>query len=277
MALRRLLSEVKRQESQLRQLSNLAARPYRTSPYARGAVHELSSNVRASTLGRSSYFGSLARRVRDNFGSGGTAYLKELNHRNDPEAVIRLFESQPSLHSDESAIAEYVRALVKVDRLDERLSGATSSQVDAEGIGALSAVRNVGKSSKDGILGTASAPIHMVTAEGGNFKEQLWRTVRALGLAFLLISGVGALIEDRGIDDVPMNVMYLSCLEGHQTPIKPEQERKRQRVNTGGSSPSLEPATITHWGEVRAVWPGRARPIWIKLTILHHSSVSQED
>ncbi|KAL8522229.1 hypothetical protein ACS0TY_012390 [Phlomoides rotata] len=39
----------------------------------------------------------------------------------------------------------------------------------------------------------------MVTAEGGHFKEQLWRTVRALGLAFLLISGVGALIEDRGI------------------------------------------------------------------------------
>lgn len=57
----------------------------------------------------------------------------------------------------------------------------------------------MGRSSKDGILGTSSAPIHMVTAEGGHFKEQLWRTVRALGLAFLLISGVGALIEDRGI------------------------------------------------------------------------------
>ncbi|XP_011098599.1 ATP-dependent zinc metalloprotease FTSH 4, mitochondrial-like [Sesamum indicum] len=196
MALRRLLSEVKKQESQLRQLSNLAARPCRTSQYA---VHELSSNVRASTLGGSSYFGSLARRVRDNVGSGGTAYLKELNYQNDPEAVIRLFESQPSLHSNQSAIAEYVKALVKVDRLDERLSGAAGSQVDEEGIGALSALRNVGKSSKDRILGTASAPIHMVTAEGGNFKEQLWRTVRALGLAFLLISGVGALIEDRGI------------------------------------------------------------------------------
>ncbi|KAL0407694.1 UNVERIFIED_CONTAM: ATP-dependent zinc metalloprotease FTSH 4, mitochondrial [Sesamum radiatum] len=158
MALRRLLSEVKRQESQLRQLSNLAARPYRTSPYA---VHELSSNVRASTLGRSSYFGSLARRSRDNDGSGGAAYLKELYHRNDPEAVIRLFESQPSLHSNPSALAEYVKALVKVDRLDESellktlhrgMSGAASSQIDEEGIGALSALRNVGKSSKDGSL-----------------------------------------------------------------------------------------------------------------------------
>ncbi|KAL6544329.1 hypothetical protein OROGR_010826 [Orobanche gracilis] len=38
MALRRLLSEVKRHESQWRLLSNLAAGPHRTSPYARGTV-----------------------------------------------------------------------------------------------------------------------------------------------------------------------------------------------------------------------------------------------
>lgn len=79
------------------------------------------------------------------------------------------------------------------------ISGTAYSQAEEEGIGAFSALRNVGKSSKDGILGTAAAPIHMVTAEGGHFKEQLWRTVRALGMAFLLISGAGALIEDRGI------------------------------------------------------------------------------
>lgn len=39
----------------------------------------------------------------------------------------------------------------------------------------------------------------MVATEGGHFKEQLWRTIRTIALAFLLISGVGALIEDRGI------------------------------------------------------------------------------
>lgn len=71
--------------------------------------------------------------------------------------------------------------------------------MEEESVGALSAFRNVGKSTKDGVLGTASTPIHMVAAEGGHFKEQLWRTIRALGMAFLLISGVGALIEDRGI------------------------------------------------------------------------------
>ena len=49
------------------------------------------------------------------------------------------------------------------------------------------------------VLGTANAPIHMVTTEGGNFKDQLWRTLRTLALAFLLIYRAGALIEDRGI------------------------------------------------------------------------------
>ncbi|KAL8130460.1 hypothetical protein V2J09_019615 [Rumex salicifolius] len=39
----------------------------------------------------------------------------------------------------------------------------------------------------------------MVATEGGHFKEQLWRTFRSIALAFILISGVGALIEDRGI------------------------------------------------------------------------------
>lgn len=57
----------------------------------------------------------------------------------------------------------------------------------------------MGQITKDGVLGTASAPIHMVTAETSNFKEQLWRTFRSIALTFLLISGVGALIEDRGI------------------------------------------------------------------------------
>lgn len=79
------------------------------------------------------------------------------------------------------------------------IAGTANSQAGEESIGGLSAFRNMGKSTKEGVLGTASAPLHMVTSEGGHFKEQLWRTFRTLGMAFLLISGVGALIEDRGI------------------------------------------------------------------------------
>lgn len=64
--------------------------------------------------------------------------------------------------------------------------------------GVSSVLGNVGMATKEGVLGTANAPIHMVAAEGG-LKAQAWRTFRTLALGFLLLSGVGALIEDRGI------------------------------------------------------------------------------
>ena len=50
---------------------------------------------------QSSYAGSLSRRA------------------SDPESIIRAFESQPALHNSPAAVAEYVKALVKVDRLDQ--------------------------------------------------------------------------------------------------------------------------------------------------------------
>ncbi|XP_052209803.1 ATP-dependent zinc metalloprotease FTSH 4, mitochondrial [Diospyros lotus] len=198
MALRRILTQVMGQ-----QLKNVSPRLNFTIQRV-GGKRLLGAQERF----QSSYAGSLSRRVRDTDGSSDAAYLRELYHRNDPEAVIRLFESQPSLHSNPSALSEYVKALVKVDRLDESellktlqrgIAGAVSSQVPEDSLGGLSAFRNVGKHTKDGVLGTASAPIHMMAAEGGHFKEQLWRTFRTLGMSFLLISGVGALIEDRGI------------------------------------------------------------------------------
>lgn len=44
--------------------------------------------------------------------------LKELN-RVDPEGVIRWFESKPLPQHSSAAMAEYVKALVKEDKLDE--------------------------------------------------------------------------------------------------------------------------------------------------------------
>ncbi|XP_073120433.1 ATP-dependent zinc metalloprotease FTSH 4, mitochondrial-like [Henckelia pumila] len=68
-----------------------------------------------------------------------------------------------------------------------------------QSVQARSAFQNVEKSSKDGIFGTTSAPIHVVNSEGGYFIKQLWRAIRALGVTFLLISGFGNIIEDSGI------------------------------------------------------------------------------
>ncbi|KAI3692572.1 hypothetical protein L6452_32389 [Arctium lappa] len=208
MGLKRLLVEVSKQRPQLGLAKFSFTNSHFTSQkFGFYAAYKLPGAQRRF---QSSYVGSFARRLRerDADGSNNTAYLRELYNRNDPEAVIRLFESQPSLHSNPSALKEYVKALVKVDRLDESellktlqrgMASSGNSTFDEESIGGLSVLKNVGKSTKEGVLGTAAAPIHMVATEGGHFKEQLWRTVRALGMGFLLISGVGALIEDRGI------------------------------------------------------------------------------
>lgn len=80
------------------------------------------------------------------------------------------------------------------------------SQVESGG--AFSGFKNFGKSSKGGALGTAFAPLHTVTVEGGGFKEQLWRTIRSLGLAFVLISGVGSLIEVKAIGKGALVQLY---------------------------------------------------------------------
>ena len=44
-------------------------------------------------------------------------YLRQLNQKGDPEAVIRQYEGG-RINSTEATLAEYVKALVKVDRLD---------------------------------------------------------------------------------------------------------------------------------------------------------------
>ncbi|KAK0571060.1 hypothetical protein LWI29_010434 [Acer saccharum] len=203
MAWRRLITEVSKRQSDLGQVKNLFFRTYFPINKFEGAG--VNSFFGAQRRLQSNYVGSLARRVRDADEASEVAHLRELYRRNDPEAVIRLFESQPSLHHNQSALSEYVKALVRVDRLDDSellktlQRGISNSAQGEESIGGLSAFKNVGKSTKGGVLGTASAPIHMVAAEGGHFKEQLWRTIRTIALGFLLISGVGALIEDRGI------------------------------------------------------------------------------
>lgn len=150
---------------------------------------------------QSSYVGSFARRMRDADGASDGTLLNKL-YRSDPETVIRLFESRPSLHSNPLALSEYIKALVKVDKLDgSQLLAELQKGVSEEELSHFvpAALKNVDQMTKNGALGTAKAPIHMVTAETASFKEQLWKTFRALALAFLLISGAGALLENKGI------------------------------------------------------------------------------
>ena len=83
---------------------------------------------------------------------------------------------------------------------------------EEESIGGFSAFRNVGKPTKDRTLGTASSPIHMVATEAASLKDRLWRAFRSLVVVFLLISGAGALIEDKGISQGILHMIVTNVL-----------------------------------------------------------------
>ncbi|MED6224048.1 ATP-dependent zinc metalloprotease FTSH 4, mitochondrial [Stylosanthes scabra] len=205
MAWRHLITQVAKNQLELRLVKDLFARSYLSLVKFEGCAGNRLFG--AQERFHSSYVGNLACRVREPDEASEVAHLKELYLRNDPEAVIRAFESQPSLQTNPSALSEYIKALVKVDRLDESellttlQRGISSSVREGESIGGFSALRNVGKPTKDGILGIASAPIHMVAAEGANFKEQLWHTIQAILVLFLLISSLDATPEDDEISE----------------------------------------------------------------------------
>ncbi|KAK3283619.1 ATP-dependent zinc metalloprotease FTSH 4, mitochondrial, variant 2 [Cymbomonas tetramitiformis] len=133
------------------------------------------------------------------FGSEPQSVLKEMN-RTDPEGVVRAFESG-GFPQTEANLAEYVKALVKLDRLDNNAMlravqrgstrGAAVEYAPA-GSGVSAATPMVAAAS--GGLGTSTNPIFTAQTEQ-TFKAQLWRTVRTLGAVFVVFSGIGALFE----------------------------------------------------------------------------------
>eukprot|EP00850_Spirogloea_muscicola_P005590 SM000026S08839 [mRNA] locus=s26:28831:31716:+ [translate_table: standard] len=129
-----------------------------------------------------------------------------------PEVVVRWYESRPQVQSNSAALAEYIKALVKLDRLDNAsllrtlqrgvMVGGYRPEAGfapaAPAAPTPSYLGGVGTMTKEGVLGSPTAPIHMVTAEG-SFRSQAWRTFRSLAVGFLFLSALGALLEDRGI------------------------------------------------------------------------------
>ncbi|RZC52969.1 hypothetical protein C5167_021402 [Papaver somniferum] len=108
----------------------------------------------------------------------------------DAEGVIKLFESQPAAQrSNSEALVDYVKALVKVELLKTLQTGMSNASME-----------NVEKSTKDGSLGTASAPIHIVTEEKqGQYIRNalLWASLGAI-VAFAGCKGLGAVVSGNG-------------------------------------------------------------------------------
>ena len=87
-------------------------------------------------------------------------------------------------------------------------SSAAAAEPAAAGLGA--AAGAAGGLPLAGSLGTARNPLYMMQAEP-TFWSQLWRTVRMLGLAFLFMAGLGAMVEERGLSRGILNNPDMRC------------------------------------------------------------------
>jgi len=95
------------------------------------------------------------------------------------------------------------QALVRSEKLNEsallRTLQRGASGEAAAGGGVENAARAMGAAAlvNGEVLGTAQSPLYTQQLEP-TFKAQLWRTLRTLGTAFIILSGVGALADERG-------------------------------------------------------------------------------
>ena len=151
-------------------------------------------------------------------------YVKELMRRGQHEAVVALWEGG-RLAAPEGVFAEYVTALARLERLDSTAlmetlrrgylssvggSAAGSAAGSTSGFMGMAAAQLARSGSQAGAdaaaspLGSSANPVYMMQAEP-TFASQMWRSVRILGLAFLLMAGVGAMAEERGLSKGIMN------------------------------------------------------------------------
>ena len=185
----------------------------------RRTVRELARRVVSSSTASSSSASSSATRRR----ALGTT-LEEMNARGAHAETIAAYESSAVPHTEANTV-EYLKALVKEDRVAgsalaravHKGSGGTRPVVAAEEAaeasrkGMLASLGSIFSStSASDAKASASTAVAAATALGSEknplytqqleptFKAQMWRTVRTLGTAFIVLSGIGALLEDRG-------------------------------------------------------------------------------
>ncbi|KAM0901651.1 hypothetical protein ACQ4PT_019817 [Festuca glaucescens] len=171
---------------------------YRSDPER--VIHNLKSQpllnsnavARNTTTAAGSVLRNLQQRYRSSFVGqrirglhSDTASLPKEFYRSDPERVIRNFKRQPSLHSNPSALSDYVKAVVNLELLTRGIGNAAMKE------GSHSALLQL---SKGGLLGTASAPFYVV--EKGRLMKQFWRTISALTVTGFAIYGVKVVLDE---------------------------------------------------------------------------------
>ncbi|KAK2391913.1 ATP-dependent zinc metalloprotease FTSH 4, mitochondrial [Trifolium repens] len=106
-------TQVKRCQSEFGKVKDLLSRNYLSHNKLQDCIWD------RPFFSQSRYLRNAAQPLCDSSEAKEVSYLKELYRQNDIEAVIKAFESQPSLHTNLLAFSEYVKALVKVGKLAE--------------------------------------------------------------------------------------------------------------------------------------------------------------
>ena len=178
------------------------------------ARHQAGKHPSSPTQHARNFFGRSNANAVPLESSAQTAHLRDLNRRS-PEKVVTLYESG-AVAATEANLGEYLKALVRVDRLSDSallrtLQRGAAAEAAGGSVGAGSGGRNAasaimtggggggvagamgsaGASSSAaaaGTLGTSTSPIYTQQLEA-TFKSQIWRTIRTLGIAFVVLSG----------------------------------------------------------------------------------------
>ncbi|KAH7422607.1 hypothetical protein KP509_12G016700 [Ceratopteris richardii] len=155
----------------------------------------------------SRYMNKVVDKVTGKSNDSEMSRVKEFDKTN-PNHVINWYEQQPELWYNSRSLREYVRALVKANKLDNSellaiLQEGVKARVGEQNLSSAASrlspqsfLGRLGNFPKEGSLGSASTPIHTVSL-GGGFKQQLWHTVLYALFAFLVVSAIGALLEDK--------------------------------------------------------------------------------
>jgi len=138
------------------------------------------------------------------------AFVRALG-REHPEAALRRIESLRGRASDgeEALSREYLRALVATGRVETAALRDVRAQLDAalaatkrdasEGAQHQHQQQHQGTPLSPGTPAQAAAEPLRVSVVGAGWRTQLWRTARAVLVAFVALSAFGALLDDRGL------------------------------------------------------------------------------
>ena len=132
--------------------------------------------------------------------------LRKLEEEQGPDAVVAFVEALPNARLSEAVLREYLRALA--NKVTGRAAGAVDSvhpraspAWPAAGAGEHPQFSPAGapwESAAVGIGGGGPAMVHVAMAEPSS-KDQVWRTLRMLAAAYLLLLGITTIMEERGL------------------------------------------------------------------------------